>query len=271
MPIHGGCLRRRHPKAAAIRAAAVPAGGCCLSPMQGERVALFIVDKRAEARNGDVGCNLDGGPIADEAEEKVWPDIAQFGPRQSVCRRYAFDLILWLWYFSTILSMAAWAPAPAQTSSGRRTSAGSNLREKRGTYAGFTRQCTKFNRNRLPKRLVHRTSRPLLFVLMMLFLAQSSFQFALAGMGSVPGLDGGAHPMADGHSAPAADANKGGGHYEHHHAGENCAAHQCSACLANLPPIAAHAVDNHSRSDLPYTGKWMASHRATSLFRPPKA
>lgn len=92
MPIHGGCLRRRHPKAAAIRAAAVPAGGCCLSPMQGERVALFIVDKRAEARNGDVGCNLDGGPIADEAEEKVWPDIAQFGPRQSVCRRYAFDL-----------------------------------------------------------------------------------------------------------------------------------------------------------------------------------
>lgn len=105
----------------------------------------------------------------------------------------------------------------------------------------------------------------------MLFLAQSGFQFALAGMGSVPGHDGGAHRMADGHGAPAADANGGGGHYEHHRAGDNCAAYQCSACLANLPPMALHAVDIHNPPDLPYAGRWLVSRYAADVFHPPRA
>lgn len=118
---------------------------------------------------------------------------------------------------------------------------------------------------------MHRTSRPLLYILMMLFLAQSGFQFVLAGMENIAGHDGGAHRMADGHGTPAADANRGSGRYDHHHAGENCAANQCSACLANLPPMALHTLDIHNVPDRPCAGKWLTSRYAAAVFRPPRA
>ncbi len=118
---------------------------------------------------------------------------------------------------------------------------------------------------------MHRTSRPLLLILMMLFMAQSGFQLVLAGMESAPGHESGAHRMADGHGTPAADANRGGGHHDHHHAGESCTAYQCSACLANLPPIGLETVDIHNAPDLPYTSTSLAGRHAASLFRPPRA
>lgn len=118
---------------------------------------------------------------------------------------------------------------------------------------------------------MHRTSRPLLYFLMLLFLAQAGLQFALAGMGSVAGHDGGTHRVTNDHDAPAADAYGDGGHYNHQHAGENCAAYQCSACLANLPPIALQTADSHNARDLPYAGRWLASRDAAAVFRPPRA
>lgn len=106
---------------------------------------------------------------------------------------------------------------------------------------------------------------------MLLFLALAGLQFALAGVGSVTGHDGGAQRVTNDNDVPAADAYGDGGHYTHQHAGENCAAYQCTACLANLPPMALHTVDSHNAPDLPYAGRWLESRDAAAVFRPPRA
>lgn len=124
---------------------------------------------------------------------------------------------------------------------------------------------------------MHRTSRPLLLVVMMLFLGQTGLQNALAGMDTFSGDGSGDNRLVDGHADPAVTMKHMGHnpkeqpHAGHRCRGDHCPDYQCSSCVAELVSVSDHPAGVVTAPDPLYTNRWLTSRFSFSVFRPPKA